>query len=113
MKFLKPDAIRGRSGRSGTRSLAALAAALALGPVVAFAAVQVTGSPQAVSIETQNNSIDEILAARETIDAELRAFVAERCLQRCDFDFRSLLRRHTLAPPPKRPCGRARIRDLR
>jgi hypothetical protein len=41
----------------------ALAAALAVAPTSLFAEAQIQGSPEAVRIETQNTSIEEVLAA--------------------------------------------------
>ena len=45
------------------RTIMALAATLAVAPTSLFAEAQVQGSPEAVRIETQNSSIEEILAA--------------------------------------------------
>lgn len=47
----------------GTRAVAALGFTLAIAPISAIAAAQVSGNPAAVSIETQNTSVEEILSA--------------------------------------------------
>jgi hypothetical protein len=54
---------RRSSRRLQVRGVMALAAALAIAPTSLLAEAQVQGSPDAVRIETQNSSIEEVLAA--------------------------------------------------
>jgi len=65
MKLLRPAAFCTLFGSRGfgARAVATLAAALAIIPTSALAGAKVSGSPEAVSIEAQNTSIEEILAA--------------------------------------------------
>jgi hypothetical protein len=64
MKSPRPAAFRTLFGSRGFgRAAVTLAAALAIIPTSALAAANVSGSPQAVRIEAQNSSIEEILAA--------------------------------------------------
>jgi hypothetical protein len=54
-----------RSPRRAACGLALLAAGLAMAPAAAFAAAQISGSPQAVNVQVQNSSVQEVLAALE------------------------------------------------
>jgi hypothetical protein len=53
----------GRSPRRRACAVTALVAGLAIAPAAAFAAPQVGGNPEAVSIDAKNSSIKEILSA--------------------------------------------------